>query len=130
MSKTLFEMAGGEEGIHRLCSRFYDKVFADPLLVPLFEEPDADHAGRLAYWLIELLGGPPRHQEKRGGFSKVVASHYGLKISEEQRQRWLAHMLRTCEEEGWPDDLMDSFRSYLDVGTRAAMHNSNAYPGD
>jgi hemoglobin len=32
---TLFEHAGGEEGLHRLEATFYDSVLRDPLLQPL-----------------------------------------------------------------------------------------------
>ncbi|HYZ29574.1 MAG TPA: hypothetical protein VE570_10990 [Thermoleophilaceae bacterium] len=32
MTETLYEHAGGDEGLHRLEELFYDKALADPLL--------------------------------------------------------------------------------------------------
>ncbi len=35
---SLYEHAGGEDGLHRLEETFYAAVLADPLLQPLFGE--------------------------------------------------------------------------------------------
>src|SRR4051812_30892878 len=40
---NLFEVAGGEEGIHRLEARFYALVLADDLLQPLFGTGQPQH---------------------------------------------------------------------------------------
>jgi len=125
MTQTAYDLAGGEEGIKRLAQAFYDKVFADPQLLPLFKDPDEDHAGRLALWLTELFGGPPLHSQRRGGFAQVVQAHEGGKFTQLQRDHWLEHMLSACKEQGLPEDLMVSFERYLDQSSRAAMLHSN-----
>ena len=56
VAESLYELAGGEED--RLAGKFYAPFLADPLLLPLFRDPEEDHAGRMALFLIEVLGGP------------------------------------------------------------------------
>ena len=51
MTETLYDLAGGAEGMRQLASKFYGYVFDDPLMTPLFENPDDDHVGRMALWL-------------------------------------------------------------------------------
>ncbi len=125
MSATPLELVGGEEEVTRLADLFYDKVFADPLLLPLFQDPTDDHAGRLALWLTELFGGPREHSARRGGFGALVRSHTGLKITQAQRDRWLEHMLKSCAELGWSKEVMGLFEPYLSRSSHAAMVHSN-----
>lgn len=125
MAQTLFDAVGGEAAVSALANGFYAKVFADPLLVTLFDDRDEDHAGRLAMWFTELLGGPALHSQNRGGFGVVVQHHEGRRITPEQLDRWLTYMLETCEEQGWPDDAMAVFRPYLQRSARAAAIHSN-----
>lgn len=40
---SLFELAGGEEALHRLESIFHSSVLADPLLQPLFGDGKPEH---------------------------------------------------------------------------------------
>jgi hemoglobin len=58
MSETLFEHAGGEDGIHRLEQTFYDSVLADPMLQPLFGAGKASHVEHLTMFTAESFGGP------------------------------------------------------------------------
>jgi hemoglobin len=125
MTEALIDKVGGEQAVHALAEAFYDKVLADPLLIPLFDDPEQDHAGRLAWWFIELLGGAAHHSKQRGGFGVVVKSHEGRKITPEQLDRWLTYMLETCAEQNWPDDVMALFAPYLQRSARAAAIHSN-----
>ena len=115
---------GGPAVVDRLADRFYTRVLSDPLLRPLFRDPDEDHAGRMAWFLTELFGGEPLHSERRGGFSTMVAAHRGLKITEAQRQGWVAHMLAAAEEVGLPPAAMVEYAAYLGQGSRLAMSGS------
>jgi truncated hemoglobin YjbI len=125
---TLYERAGGAPAIHRLSERFYELVFADDLLPELFRDRGEDHAGRLAMWLTELLGGPPEHTEARGGFAVMRGAHQGLRISEEQRQRWAALMFRACEEVAIPAAARRELLPYVEGGSTLAMRVS--WPSD
>jgi hemoglobin len=76
---SLFEFAGGEAGIHRLETAFYESVLADPLLQPLFGEGQAQHVDHLTAFTAESFGGPDRFSRELGGFEHLIAVHRGLK---------------------------------------------------
>lgn len=121
---TLYELAGGAAALTALAEDFYRRVLSDPLLVPLFKDPSEDHAGRMAHWLIEVTGGPPRHSTTRGGFPTMVQAHGGLSITEAQRARWVAHMLAACDQQKMPPEFMGAFRKYIEGGSHLARRQS------
>jgi len=47
MSETLYEHAGGDDGLHRLEEVFYAKALADPVLKQLFTHRVATHVDHL-----------------------------------------------------------------------------------
>lgn len=123
MQKSIYELAGGEKIIHALAA-FYRRVLVDPVMLPLFANPRADHAGRMAFWLIEEFGGPAEHSQQRGGRSKMVSVHDDLKISDLQREHWIAHMLAACEEVNTPHEFMEFFESHIQFETEMAQKHS------
>ena len=124
MSETLYDLAGGAEGMRRLASKFYGYVFDDPLMTPLFENPDDDHVGRMALWLGEFFGGPAEHTKQRGGIYTVFAVHHPLDISEAQRDRWINYMMASLEETNMPQAVIDFFTPHIYFGAHAAQRNS------
>ena len=122
---TLYKIAGGADGVYRLASAFYDRVLADPLLLPLFKNPDEDHRGRMAMWLGQLFGGPPEHDRQRGGFPTVLVAHRGLRIAESQRQQWVVHMLAASEEVSLPAPVMSAFEPFVRNISQAVLLNSH-----
>ena len=69
---TLFEHAGGEEGLHRLEERFYSLVLADPFLQPLFGTGQPHHVDHLTAFTAESFGGPDRFTTSLGGFTHQI----------------------------------------------------------
>jgi hemoglobin len=124
---TLFEFAGGEEGLHRLEQAFYDSVLADPLLQPLFGAGQPQHVDHLTAFTAESFGGPDRFT-REVGFAHLIAVHRGLRITEQQRQRFIDLYVAALDAASLPED--PDFRAavmeHLDFGTRVAMQNSNA----
>jgi hemoglobin len=124
---TLYEAAGGEEGIHRLEDIFYASVLADPLLQPLFGAGQAKHVEHLTWFTAESFGGPGRFSEELG-FRHLIDVHRGLRITEEQRQRFVDLYADALDASGLPAD--EEFRAavleHVEFGTRVAMQNSNA----
>lgn len=115
---------GGPDIVDRLAARFYDRALVDPLLRPLFRNPDDAHADRMAWFLIELFGGEALHTRHRGGFGTMVAAHRGLRISEAQRLGWVDHMLAAAADVGIPDAAMAKYARYLDTASRLALSGS------
>jgi hemoglobin len=71
---TIYEHAGGAEAFERLTDAFYAKVLGDDLLEPLFRRMGPDHPKRVAAWLGEVFGGPPRYTGTSGSPNGSVAA--------------------------------------------------------
>jgi hemoglobin len=126
--RSIYEYAGGEEGIRRIVDIFYRSIFADPVLQPVFKRPVATHVDHLTAFLSEEFGGPTRYTDDLGGFDNIVAVHRHLQISEEQRQRFIDLFMTAVEKAGFGDDarFMATMRSAVEFGTEVARVNSNA----
>jgi hemoglobin len=124
MPETLYELAGGAEAMQRLAAAFYRYVFDDPLMLPLFHDPNEDHVGRMALWLGEFFGGPREHTKQRGGFHVLAAVHEPLNISDAQRDRWINYMMAACEEANMPQAVIEYFNPFIYSGALAAQRHS------
>ena len=124
---TLFEHAGGEAGLHRLEQIFYDSVLADPLLQPLFGAGRASHVEHLTEFTAESFGGPDRFSRELG-FAHLIAVHRGLRITEEQRQRFVALYVAALDAADMPTDaaFREAVREHVEFGSHVAMQNSHA----
>src|SRR5919198_5816392 len=129
--ETLYEHAGGEEGLHRLEQTFYDSVLCDPLLKPLFGEGQPSHVEHLTMFTAESFGGPDRFSRELG-FQHLIDVHRGLHITEAQRRRFIDLYMAALDAAGMPDDepFRTAVREHLEFGTQVAMQNSNATTDD
>lgn len=124
---TLYEWAGGREGLERMINAFYDRVEGDELISPFFPGGvSAEHRSHVTAWWIEVFGGPAAYTDQHGGYESMLAHHEGLGITVEQRRRFASLMSMAADDAGLPDD--PEFRSalmgYVEWGSRLAMHNS------
>jgi hemoglobin len=124
---TLFEHAGGEQGLHRLEQTFYDSVLRDPLLQPLFGAGQPEHVEHLTMFTAESFGGPDRFSRELG-FSHLIAVHRELKITEAQRERFVELYMAALDAAGMPDDapFRNAVREHVEFGSGVAMQNSHA----
>ena len=124
---SLYEHAGGEPALHRLEQTFYDSVLADPLLQPLFGAGRAEHVDHLTAFTAESFGGPDEFSRDLG-FANLIAVHRGLKITEEQRLRFVELYMAAMDTVGMPDDapFRDAVREHVEFGSQVAMQNSHA----
>ncbi len=126
---TIFEWAGGLPALTRMTRLFYEKyVPEDPLLAPLFATMSADHPQRVAKWLAEVFCGPALYSAEHGGYPRMLSQHLGKGLSEEQRARWVALLLRSAADAGLPNDaeFRSAFGSYIEWGSRLAVENSQS----
>jgi hemoglobin len=86
---SLYEHAGGREGLRHFIGIFYSSVLADPVLRPLFGAGRPEHVDQLTAFDAESFGGPDDFTRSMGGFSHLIDVHRGLKITEEQRRRFV-----------------------------------------
>lgn len=124
---SLYTHAGGDEGLHRLEEIFYAKVLADPVLRTVFTERREHHVEHLTWFTAESFGGPDRFTRELG-FDHLIQVHRHLKITDEQRQRFVALYLEALDEAGLPDDeaFRAAVRSHLEFGAQVAQQNSHA----
>jgi hemoglobin len=122
---SLYEWMGGAEVIEKLVTTFYQKTLTDPLLKPFFEHMPPEHIHNVALWFGEIFGGPKAYSHKYGkttAHPHMMSQHLNLRITEEQRKRWVELMQETADEIGLPDDpeFRAAFAGYLEWGTRIA----------
>lgn len=126
---TLYEWAGGTAALEKLTKVFYDKVFKDELLYPVFKDMSPEHSQHVAHFIGEVFGGPKLYTEgDKGSHAHMVAHHIGKMLDETKRKRWIQLLLESADEVGLADD--PEFRSalvgYLEWGSRLAVINSTA----
>lgn len=122
----LLDDLGGTLALHRMVEVFYASVLVDPLLQPLFGAGHPHHVDHLTAFLAEVFGGPDRYTAELGGFPALLAAHRGLRIREDQRQRFVALFTAAAEQTGLAADprLRDALTSYVEFGTEVATQNS------
>ena len=89
---TLYDSVGGEDFFRRLVHEFYERVWADEVLRPMY--PQEDRAGaedRFAMFLMQYWGGPGTYSEQRG-HPRLRMRHNPFPIDHDARNRWVACM--------------------------------------
>jgi hemoglobin len=128
---SLYEHAGGEEALHRLEQLFYDSVLRDPLLQPLFGAGQPEHVEHLTMFTAESFGGPDRFSRELG-FRHLIDVHRGLRITEEQRRRFVELYAAALDAAELPDDapFREAVLEHVEFGTQVAKQNSHAEAED
>jgi hemoglobin len=123
--ETIYEHAGRDEAIHRLEELFYDKVLDDPILSVLFTERVPTHVDHLTWFTAESFGGPNRFSRELG-FQHIIDVHRHLRITDEQKERFVALYLEALDEADLPKDepFRNAVRSHLEFGADVAQQNS------
>lgn len=86
--RTVFEAAGGHEGLRRLAKAWHDRVMADEVVSHAFSHGfHPQHVQRLAAYWAEALGGPSTYSELYGDETSVVRMHSGNGKHEEMDRR-------------------------------------------
>ena len=125
VTETLYEHAGGDKALHRLEELFYEKALADPVLTPLFTKRVPTHVDHLTWFTAESFGGPDRFT-RRLGFQHIIDVHRGLKITDAQRERFVALYMQALDEADVPHDgpFRQAVREHVEFGSHVAQQNS------
>jgi hemoglobin len=122
---NFYDAVGGEETFRLLVHRFYAGVADDPVLRPLYPEPDlAGAEERLRMFLVQYWGGPRTYQEQRG-HPRLRMRHVPFTIGPVERDAWLRHMRDALDELDLPPDLEVPLWDYLQM----AAHSMVNHPG-
>ena len=94
---ALYATIGGVVGCRKLSAEFYALVDRDPLLRPLFPGSTLRCAiEEFTAFLIQFLGGPPEHTQRRWWVS-LRESHLRFKIGPEHRAAWMKCMVQALD---------------------------------
>lgn len=128
--QTVYEAAGGSEGLERLAHAWHTRVLADELVAHAFSHGfHPDHTARLAAYWAEALGGPATYTAQYGDESTVVRMHSGNGEHAEMDRPAIACFDEALRDVGLDADpvLRQTLHDYFAWATRnsmAAYHRS------
>ena len=128
--QTIYEAAGGREGLLKLAAAWHVRVMEDEVVSHAFSHGyHPDHTERLAAYWIEALGGPADYSEQYGDETSVVRIHSGNGIHEEMDQRAIACFDQAMDDVGIAHDdslrhVLHDYFAWATTTTMARYHHS------
>ena len=99
--QSVYEAAGGEEGLLRLAEAWHERVMADEVVGHAFSHGfHPQHSRRLAAYWAEALGGPTVYSDAYGDETSVVRIHSGNGLHEEMDRRAIACFDQALQDVG------------------------------
>jgi hemoglobin len=94
--QTIYEQIGGEPTIEKLIVAFYQRVLADPLMQPFFEQTSIEKLQCMQKAFFSLaLGGPVPDST-----ISIYEAHQGRGIERRHLTRFTEHLIDTLREIG------------------------------
>jgi hemoglobin len=122
--RTVYEAAGGNEGLLRLAHAWHVRVMADEVVRHAFSHGShPHHLERLAAYWGEALGGPNTFTERYRDETTVVRMHSGNGVHEEMDRRAIACFDQALVDAGLAADrqLRDVLHDYFAWATTTTM---------
>jgi hemoglobin len=132
MGPTLYEFAGGDMAFLPFAAALHERCLADPELNHPFSHPgqNPQHVERLAAYLAEVMGGPPRYSAQWGGDqTALVLLHSGNGDMSDLGRRFADCFMLAAADAGWPDEprFRAALRAHID---RAVDEVALSHPRD
>lgn len=129
---SVYEAAGGDEGLLRLAEAWHRRVVADEVVGHAFLHGfHPHHTSRLAAYWAEALGGPPAYSQHCGDESSVVRMHSGNGQHDEMDRRAVACFDDALEDVGLvAEPLRQVLHDYFAWATTSAMARYPRSPDD
>jgi hemoglobin len=131
--QTVYEAAGGADGLLRLARAWHDRVMADEVVNHAFSHGfHPEHCDRLAAYWAEALGGPTTYTERYGDETSVVRIHSGNGPHEEMDRRAIACFDQALDDAALADDdrLRQVLHDYFTWATTTTMSRYHASADD
>ena len=122
--RTVFEAAGGAEGLLRLADAWHRRVMADDEVSHAFSHGfHPQHVERLAAYWAEALGGPGMYSGSYGDETTVVRMHSGNGEHDEMNRRAIACFDQALIDVGLAGDsaLREVLHDYFAWATTTTM---------
>jgi hemoglobin len=98
---SVYEAAGGSEGLLRLAEAWHSRVMADEIVSHAFSHGfHPQHSKRLAAYWAEALGGPTTYSDAYADETSVVRIHSGNGPHEEMDRRAVACFDQALDDVG------------------------------
>ena len=131
--RTVFDAAGGSDGLRRLASAWHGRVMADEVVSHAFSHGfHPDHIERLAAYWAEALGGPNMYSGSYGDETTVVKMHSGNGEHDEMNRRAIACFDQALVDVGLADDqeLRQVLHDYFAWATTTTMYRHHGSAKD
>ena len=122
--RTVYEAAGGNEGMRRLARAWHARVMKDEVVSHAFSHGlHPDHVERLAAYWGEALGGPASYSTTYGDEAAVVRIHSGNGPHDEMDRRAIECFDQALDDSGLADDdqLRQVLHDYFEWATTTTM---------
>ena len=122
---TVYDAVGGLPFFEVLVDRFYRGVALDPVLLPLYPQPDdlGPARRRLTLFLAQYWGGPTTYSDERG-HPRLRMRHAPFLIGPVERDRWLLHMRAAVASMDAPPAARAALLDYFAM-TAESMRNTD-----
>ncbi|MBL8209651.1 MAG: group II truncated hemoglobin [Bryobacterales bacterium] len=127
---TIYEAAGGYEGMLRLAAAWHERVMADEVVSHAFSHGfHPRHTERLAAYWAEALGGPAMYTARYGDETSVVRMHSGNGEHEEMDRLAIACFDEALVDAGLAADpvvwqVLHDYFAWATTTTMAQYHES------
>jgi hemoglobin len=130
MEDTVYEAAGGADGLLQLAGAWHARVLADEVVSHAFSHGyHPQHTERLAAYWAEALGGPSTYSDLYGDETSVVRIHSGNGPHEEMDNRAIACFDQALVDVGLASDerlrqVLHDYFAWATTTTMARYHRS------
>jgi hemoglobin len=127
--QSVYEAAGGDQGLLRLAEAWHARVMADEIVSHAFSHGfHPQHSERLAAYWAEALGGPHTYTERYGDQTTVVRLHSGHGPHQEMDQRAIACFDQALEDVALNEErlrqVLHDYFAWAATTTMSAYHHS------
>ena len=128
--RSVYEVAGGTEGLLRLAEAWHHRVMADEIVSHAFSHGfHPRHSERLAAYWAEALGGPTSYSDAYGDETSVVRIHSGNGPHEEMDRRAISCFDQALADVGLAADdrlrqVLHDYFAWATTTTMARYHDS------
>jgi hemoglobin len=129
---SVYEAAGGSEGLLRLAEAWHARVMADEVVSHAFSHGlHPQHSERLAAYWAEALGGPASYSASCGDETSVVRMHSGNGPHEEMDRRAIECFDQALDDAGLDPagpvrQVLHDYFAWATTTVMAAYHGSAA----
>jgi hemoglobin len=127
---SVYEAAGGIDGLRRLASAWHERVMADEVVSHAFSHGfHPQHVERLAAYWAEALGGPGTYSGNYGDETTVVKMHSGSGPHDDMDRRAIACFDQALVDVGLADEdvlrqVLHDYFAWATTTTMSRFHHS------